>query len=546
MRTNLPVTQREYPFPSGCTLVSTTDLQGRILYCNPAFVEVSGYSRSELLGQPHNLIRHPDMPAEAFRDLWATIQAGQPWSAPVKNRRKNGDYYWVMANVTPLFDGTKVTGYVSVRTEASRAEIDAALALYTTMSAEAHAGGSLVHRLDRAQLRRAGWPAALMRLARVEGAGAYLGPACAALAGTAAGMLLERGNILGGVAAAGGAALVCALSGWRLTSRYLRPLRGLLDYAYRLAGGDLTQRLNACSTGLFGHFERALNQLSVNLRAIVGDARSEVDGLRSTAAEVAAGNHDLSARTESQASSLQHTASSMEQITGTVKHSADAARGVASFAQQATDITRRSAAAVHRVTDAMAGISQSSARIGDIIQVIDSIAFQTNILALNAAVEAARAGEQGRGFAVVAAEVRLLAQRTTTAAREVKQLIGESAQRVQAGASQSTAAHKTMDEALDAVQRMGALVGEIELGASEQLAGISQVNEAVSHMDALTQQNAALVEQLAAAATSVRSQAETVAEAVSIFKLDAQRRDPATPDAVALRQRMKAEQRQAA
>jgi aerotaxis receptor len=334
---------------------------------------------------------------------------------------------------------------------------------------------------------------------------------------------------------------VCALAGWRVTSSSLRPLRRLLDCAYRLAGGDLTQRLDARSSGVFGDYERAFNQLSVNLRAIVGDARSEVDGLRSTAAEVASGNQDLSARTESQASSLQHTASSMEQITGTVKHSADAARSVATFAQQATDITRRSAEAVHRVAETMTGISQSSTRIGDIIQVIDGIAFQTNILALNAAVEAARAGDQGRGFAVVAAEVRLLSQRTSTAAREVKQLIEESAQRVHAGASQSAVAHRTMDEALDAVQRMGSLVGEIELGASEQLTGISQVNEAVSHMDALTQQNAALVEQLAAAATSVRSQAETVAEVVSIFKLDGQGRESGSLDAVSLRKQMKGE-----
>jgi aerotaxis receptor len=538
MRTNLPISQREYPFPKGRTLVSTTDLQGRILYCNPAFIEVSGFSREELLGQPHKLIRHPDMPAEGFRDLWATIQSGQPWSAAVKNRRKNGDHYWVMANVTPLFDGQRVTSYVSVRTEASRAEIEAAEALYATLRAEA-ASGRLVHRLEHARLQRSSRLAEALRALRIEGASAYLWPALAAATGVGAGALLGQGRSAAGLALLALTALVCLGGGSSITRSCLRPLRGLLDHAYRLAGGDLTQRLASHHTGVFGDFERAINQLSVNLQAIVGDARAEVDGLRGTAAEVASGNHDLSARTESQASSLQHTASSMEQITGTVKHSADAARGVASFAQQATDITRRSADAVYRVTETMTGISQSSARIRDIIQVIDGIAFQTNILALNAAVEAARAGDQGRGFAVVAGEVRSLAQRTSTAAREVKQLIEDSAERVEAGASQSAAARATMDQALDAVQRMGALVGEIELGASEQLSGISQVNEAVSHMDALTQQNAALVEELAAAATSVRCQAESVAEAVAIFKLDAQRAQAPVPDAVALRKQMK-------
>jgi aerotaxis receptor len=535
------VTQHEHAFPGGRTLVSTTDLQGRILYCNPAFIEVSGYTREELLGQPHNLIRHPDMPAEAFRDLWATVQSGQPWSAVVKNRRKNGDHYWVMANVTPLFDGPRVTGYVSVRTEASRAEIDVAQALYARMQAQASEGGGARLQLHGARLRRHGLGAVFERMRWGDGVNAYLAPLCCGAAGIGAGLLLGRGQTGAAVAAALAVAGLAGLAGWRLHSRCLAPLQRLLTYANRLAGGDLTQRLSARHAGVFGAHERALNQLSVNLQAIVGDARSEVDGLRNSAAEVASGNHDLSTRTESQASSLQETAASMEQITGTVKHSADAARGVATFAQQASDITRRSADEVHRVTATMQGISQSSGRIRDIIQVIDGIAFQTNILALNAAVEAARAGEQGRGFAVVAGEVRSLAQRTSTAAREVKQLIEDSAQRIDAGARQTDTARLTMDEALQAVQRMAALVGEIEHGASEQLSGISQVNNAVAHMDALTQQNAALVEELAAAATSVRSQAESVAEAVRIFRLDARHADAGAPDAVALRRQMKAQ-----
>lgn len=526
MRVNLPVTQREFPFPTGRTLVSTTDLKGRITYCNPAFVDVSGYTRDELLGQPHNLIRHPDMPSEAFRDMWASIASGNPWLALVKNRRKDGDHYWVQANVTPLMEQGRPVGYLSVRTEASRAQIEAAEQLYAEMRKQAEAGRMTLRLHQGAVVRMDLWgrlqaalrPGTHSRLAWAFG--------LTALAQALAVHWLPEGfwRVAGGL----GVATVAAVVGsWWVRTWTIDPMRRLLQSANRMAAGDLSQRMQLGEFGVVGQFERALNQLNVNLRAIVGDACTEVQGLRSTAQELANGNQDLSQRTESQAASLEQTASSMEQITGTVRQSAESARSVATFAEQATEITQRGASAVDHVTKSMHGIQTSSERIREIIQVIEGIAFQTNLLALNAAVEAARAGEQGRGFAVVAGEVRSLAQRTATAAREVKQLIEDSAQRVASGVSETDAARRTMAEALEAVQRMTALVGDIDVGASEQLTGISQVNDAVSHMDGLTQQNAALVEQLAAASVSVRSQAEAVAEAVRIFHLDA--RQAATP-----------------
>jgi aerotaxis receptor len=454
----------------------------------------------------------------------------------VKNRRKNGDHYWVMANVTPLLDGVRPVGYMSVRTEVTRAQVADAERLYASMRAEQQAGHQR-QVLEQGQLRRRdllgrmlGW-----RLGLHHQVLAVL--LLAAAAGGAAGQMADSpthwfaaiGLLL---------ALGLGLTSWvlRLT---MRPIDGLLAFANRLAAGDLTGRLDTAALGSHARFARSLNQLAVNLRAIVHDARSGVDHLRSTANELASGNQELSGRTESQAASLEQTASSMEEITGTVRQSAEAARGAAQFAREATDITRRSASSVHQVTATMQAISDSSQRIRDIIQVIEGIAFQTNILALNAAVEAARAGEQGRGFAVVAAEVRSLAQRTSTAAREVKQLIEDSAGKVAAGASQTDAARCTMDEALEAVQRMGMLVGDIDVGAKEQFAGITQVNQAVAHMDMLTQQNAALVEQLAAAAGSVQTQAETVAEAVQVFRLESG--GAAAPAAVQLHRQMKAQ-----
>jgi aerotaxis receptor len=319
------------------------------------------------------------------------------------------------------------------------------------------------------------------------------------------------------------------------------PIKALMDIANRMAAGDLTQTIQSDRHDLIGQFTRSLNQLNVNLRSIVSDARKQVDEMLLATREIAEGNQDLSSRTESQASSLQQTAASMEEITGTVKQSSDTAGQAADLAAQSTAITQRSSEVVSNVTHTMQAIEDSSRRIGEIIQVIDSIAFQTNILALNAAVEAARAGEQGRGFAVVASEVRALAGRTATAAREVKQLITDSADKVRAGSELTHAAQNTMQEAVQSVEHVTSLVAQISGGAREQLSGISQINAAVAQLDGITQQNAAAVEEIAAASMSLAQRAKSVAEAVQVFRTERGSGSVYHLDAVSLRKDMKAQ-----
>jgi aerotaxis receptor len=546
MRVNLPITQREFPFPDGATLVSTTDLQGRILYCNQTFIEVSGYAKEELLGQPHNLVRHPDMPAEAFRDMWATLQGGQPWTAMVKNRRKNGDHYWVLANVTPLADaGGRPTGFMSVRTQPTRAQIEAADALYKQMMEDAKSSSPrmALHRsrpvknTPMARLVRSltpGLKARMSMIVGVVGLAAMLGGA--ALSGGLGGLAaLGVGGLLGGVLAVLALAL---LAGQALQALTVNPLLELVGYANRMAGGDLSLRFDSQRQDEVGDLTRALAQLNVNLMSIVRDARNGVVQMRQDTRVIAEGNQDLSGRTESQASSLEETASSMEQITATIRQSTDMAAQATEHADSARGVTERSSAAVQALAGTMHSISEASRKISEIIQVVDSIAFQTNILALNAAVEAARAGEQGRGFAVVAGEVRALAGRTTVAAREIRGLIQASVEQVAEGSQQTDSARAAMDEARGAVDEVHRFIQQISQGMKEQMLGVTQINQAVAEMDNMTQQNAALVEEIAASATTLRDQAGEVADSVSVFRL--QGAGQPQPDAVSLRKAAKA------
>jgi methyl-accepting chemotaxis protein len=898
MKINMPVTDVEVPLNDDTLIVSKTDLKGQITYINKDFLDISGFTEAELIGTSHNIVRHPDMPAEAFEDLWRDLKAGRPWTGYVKNRCKNGDYYWVLATATPIIENGQVTGYMSVRRKATREAISACEQAYRLFREKKAGGQRILHgqvvrggegMFAHTTLKTkmlAGFAALLAIVAVVAGVGLMgvsterghlehlyherlepvqalasvgklmadnraqvllglqhdpsgpyakqhdhplerhleaidrniaeisaqwaryekavtsdehrqlaqsyvaarsryvaegLKPARAALAegrfedanlilltkinpayteaaghadalfkhqeksgaadladaeavsdstrnwmlllivaALAAGGLIaarlirtvtgplseiretflslaqgnytrnvdvtrndELGQVLQGlqsmqiqqgfnVAEAKRVSdenlrikigLDCVSSPVRIAnndgviiyankaclqavremeaslrsyipgfsadklvgsdvgvfyregreealarlktlsemrraemtigdriylvttnpivndrnerlgtvgewrdrtsevavekevaeivgaaangdfSKRVNPegkegffgslagdLNRLLDTAQRglddvvrmlsaMAEGDLTESIEAEYAGTFGQLKDDANLTVARLREIVTQIKQATDAINTAAQEIAVGNQDLSSRTEEQASSLEETASSMEELTGTVKQNADNARTANELASNAQSVAEKGGTVVAQVVQTMGAIHQSSSKIADIIGVIDGIAFQTNILALNAAVEAARAGEQGRGFAVVATEVRSLAQRSAAAAKEIKELISNSVEKVENGSRLVDQAGRTMEEVVAAIGRVAAIMTDIAEASREQSSGIEQVGLAVTQMDEVTQQNAALVEQAAAAAESLEEQARSLNDAVSVFRL---------------------------
>ena len=501
------VTQNEYPLDDDTTLMSTTDLHSYMTHTNDTFVQVSGFTLQELLGQPHNIVRHPDMPKAAFADMWYTLKKGEPWSGIVKNRRKNGDHYWVRANAVPMVRNGQMTGYMSIRTRATEDEVAAVEPLYKALNE-----GRSKKRIHKGLVVRKGWlgklPAMPLRW-RVRSVMAVLFAVMAAtLVASAAGW-----------ASLVAAAVVMLLGTLVFEQQIVRPVENVARQALRVATGERNSVQHLNRSDELGLTLRAVGQLGLMCRWLINDVSSQVVSVRDGSDRLAQGNEDLNDRTRQTVANVQQTVATMNQMAASVQSNSETAAEVDKLSMAASSAATQGGTVMQTVVKTMDDIADSTQRIGSITSLINDIAFQTNILALNAAVEAARAGEQGRGFAVVASEVRNLASRSAQAAKEIEGLIAESTAQVAGGVSLVNDTGTAMQQIMQSVGEVATLVQEIAGASDEQSRGISQVGIAITQMDGVTQQNASLVEESAAAAAALEEQASRLTQAVAVFRI---------------------------
>ena len=518
MRLNLPVTQNNHDYPGNELLVSSTNLKGEITHCNAAFQRVSGYQMDELIGQPHSIIRHPDVPPEAFRDLWRTIGRGRPWTGLVKNRRKNGDHYWVRANVTPVMANGKPREYLSVRTKPTPEEIAAAEGLYAKMR-EASSQGQVFVEIIQGKVYQPGWRGRLQRMLELGINKRLMLWLLALLLCILLPDALGLSGLTGMAARVGLFALGAAALLWHFQRFCVQGLEAAERSALDIAGGNLTTAVDNPYHGSLGQLMHCMQQIQVNLRAVVGDIRTEIRDFTATAQDIARGSDDLAHRVESQVQSLVHTTESMDNIALSVAQTGDITTRMLQHSQHSNQISAQGSQTIQEVAQAMDSIRSSSARMGEITSTIESIAFQTNLLALNAAVEAARAGEQGRGFAVVAAEVRTLAQRSATAAQEINGLINQTLAGINEGHNRMQQADTTIAQMVQATHSVGGLIDEVSQATEAQNMGVQQVNHSINQLEHMTQQNAALAQESSASAQMLHSSVHALEKSVGVFTL---------------------------
>ena len=500
------VTQNEYPLDDDTTLMSTTDLHSYMTHTNDTFVQVSGFTLQELLGQPHNIVRHPDMPKAAFADMWYTLQKGEPWSGIVKNRRKNGDHYWVRANAVPMVRNGQMTGYMSIRTRATQDEVAAVESLYKALNE-----GRCKKRIHKGLVVRKGWlgklPAMPLRW-RVRSVMAVLFAVMAAtLVASAAGW-----------ASLVAAAVVMLLGTLVFEQQIVRPVENVARQALRVATGERNSVQHLNRSDELGLTLRAVGQLGLMCRWLINDVSSQVVSVRDGSDRLAQGNEDLNDRTRQTVANVQQTVATMNQMAASVQSNSETAAEVDKLSMAASSAATQGGTVMQTVVKTMDDIADSTQRIGSITSLINDIAFQTNILALNAAVEAARAGEQGKGFAVVADEVRNLASKSAEASKSTSVLIEGSARSVEKGMKIADETAASLQKAVISTENTVKAVDKITEATAEQSQAVSQVTQGVDQISSVVQTNSATAEESAAASEELSGQAVILKELVGQFK----------------------------